>query len=92
MTEKPRLSMTAKEAAAEHADFMAFAGKVLYSAVKLKAVMLKRGLTSAKAKCPLCEIGHLHGRLITGRGAGRHRQSGGAFRMWCDGCPAQMME
>jgi hypothetical protein len=73
-------------------DFMAFAGKVLEAGVKLKKVMTGKGLTSAKAKCPLCEAGHLHGRLITGRAAGRHRSSGGAFRMWCDGCPAQMME
>jgi hypothetical protein len=62
---------------------MAYAGKVLVAAMKLKKVMLGRSLTVAKAKCPLCETGHLHGRL-----AGRKNH----MRMWCDGCPAQMME
>jgi len=75
--------MTPKQAAAEHDDFMAHAGKVLDAAVRLKAVMLKRGLTAAKAKCPLCETGHLHGRLV-----GRKNH----MRMWCDECTAQMME
>lgn len=69
--------MTPKQAAAEHDDFMAFAGKVLDAAVKLKEVMIKQGLTSAKAKCPMCETGHLHGRLITGPGAGRPKDQYG---------------
>ena len=66
----------------------------LHAGVKLKAVMVKKNLTVAKANCPICKApGALHGRLITGQAAGRHRRSGGAFRMWCDtpGC-AQMME
>lgn len=74
---------TQKKAAAEHADFAAHVGKVLAAGVKLKAVMMNRGLTSAKAKCPMCADGHLHGRL-----AGRKNH----MRMWCDGCDAQMME
>lgn len=75
--------MTPKEAAAEDDDFMAHAGKVLDAAVKLKAVMKSKGLKIAKAKCPMCDTGHLHGRLV---GAKDH------MRMWCDGCSAQMME
>lgn len=67
---------------------------VLQAAVKLKAVMVQKNLTSAKAECPSCKVvGALHGRLITGQPAGRHRSSGGAFRMWCDNCPdIRMME
>jgi len=75
--------MTPKQAAAEHSDFMAFAAKVLDAATKLKKVMLDKGLTAARAKCPLCETGHLHGRLEPRK---KH------MRMWCDGCTAQMME
>ncbi len=67
---------------------------VLMAGVKLRAVMVKKSLTSAKAECPSCKVvGALHGRLITGQAAGRHRKSGGAFRMWCDNCPdIRMME
>lgn len=66
-------------------DFMEHMGKVLDAGTKLKAVMLKKGLTSAKAPCPICKVGHLHGRL-----AGRKNH----MRMWCDGpgCNAQLME
>lgn len=61
---------------------------VLMAGLKLKAAMVKKSLTSAKAECPSCKVvGALHGRLITGQAAGRHRKSGGAFRMWCDNCP-----
>jgi transposase-like protein len=68
---------------AEHDDFMARSGRVLEIGVKFKKVMLESGLTSAKAKCPLCEEGHVHGRL-----AGRKNH----FRMWCDSCDVGMME
>ena len=85
--------LNAAEAAGEHADFMRHAGMVLEAGTKLKKVMVEKGLTAAKAKCPKCEGAEsLHGRLIVGRGAGRHRSSGGAFRMWCDGCDVAMME
>lgn len=57
----------------------------LKAGVKLKAVMVKKNLTVAKANCPSCKApGALHGRLVIGQAAGRHRRSGGAFRMWCD--------
>lgn len=67
---------------------------VLRTGIKLKAVMVKKGLTLAKTKCPRCEgVESLHGRLVVGSAAGRHRSSGGAFRMWCDTCPdIRMME
>lgn len=68
-------------------------GKVLDAGMKLKKVMIDKGLEAAKAKCPVCGGEEsLHGRLITGKAAGRHRSSGGAFRMWCDACDARMME
>lgn len=68
--------------------------QVLTTGMKLKQVMVDKGLTQAKAKCPKCEgTESLHGRLIVGSAAGRHRRSGGAFRMWCDNCPdIRMME
>jgi hypothetical protein len=67
---------------------------VLKTGLKLKQVMVDKGLTLAKAKCPKCQgEGALHGRLIVGQAAGRHRKSGGAFRMWCDTCPdVRMLE
>jgi len=67
---------------------------VLNTAVKLKKVMVDKNLATAKAKCPKCNGAEsLHGRLVVGQAAGRHRNSGGAFRMWCDTCPdIQMME
>jgi len=67
---------------------------VLNAGMKLKKVMVEKRLSSAKAECPKCKVvGALHGRLITGQAAGRHRRSGGAFRMWCDTCPdIRMME
>lgn len=70
-------------------------GAVLAAGVKLKKIMVEQGLTAAKAKCPICGgADTLKGRLVIGRGAGRHRSSGGAFRMWCEteGCGAAMME
>lgn len=64
-------------------DFLKKVGATLETAMKLKAVMLKRKLTVAKAKCPGCD-GHVHGRIA---GPRNH------MRMWCDGtCGAQMME
>ena len=64
-------------------DFLAWAEKVLVAGLKLKKVMRKKGVTSAKAKCPLCAEGFLHGRIV-----GRKQH----MHMWCDGCTAQMME
>lgn len=67
---------------------------VLKTGMKLKAVMVAKKLTLAKTKCPKCNGPEaLHGRLVVGSAAGRHRNSGGAFRMWCDTCPdVRMME
>jgi ssDNA-binding Zn-finger/Zn-ribbon topoisomerase 1 len=51
--------------------------------MKMKAQMLKKGVTSARVKCPKCD-GMLHARL-----AGRKSH----IRFWCDGpCKRQMME
>ena len=77
------MTESAKDETANYADFMEFAGKVFEVAGKLKSQMLKRGLTSAKAKCPMCSEGYLHGRLV-----GRKNH----MRMWCDICKAQLME
>lgn len=65
-------------------DFMKHIGKTLDAAMKLKKVMISQKLTSAKAPCPKCGTGMLHGRL-----AGRKNH----LRMWCDtpNC-MQMME
>lgn len=66
---------------------------VLKTGLKMKATMVERGLTAASDKCPKCQkSGALHGRLVVGQAAGRHRRSGGAFRMWCDNCDVRMME
>jgi hypothetical protein len=92
--EQARAEMTAAGAKAEHAEFMAHAGKILDVAMQLKKAMMDRNKTVAKAICPFCNVsGALHGRLVTGSAAGRHRRTGGAFRMWCDNCPGvRMME
>lgn len=70
-------------------SFLAHATMVVMTAERLKKVMIDKKLTAAIAKCPKCKTvpETLHGRLVTGQAAGRHRNSGGAFRMWCDVCP-----
>ncbi len=58
----------------------------MHVGLKLKQVMIIKGLTKAKAKCPRCENETLQGRL-----AGRRNH----LRCWCDtpGCAFhQMME
>jgi hypothetical protein len=91
--EQARAEMTAAGASAEHKAFMEHAGRILTTAVKFKEQMIARKLATALAKCPKCNENKLHGRLITGRAAGRHQKSGGAFRMWCDNCTdVRMME
>ncbi len=47
----------------------------LQTALKLKSKMLKRQLTTARAKCPRCKKETLQGRL-----AGRKNH----LRCWCD--------
>lgn len=60
-------------------------GKVLETGMKLKKVMLKKGLERARAKCPFCD-GMLWGKLNKNRGA-LH------LHMKCDGtCGTVMME
>jgi uncharacterized protein with PIN domain len=64
-------------------DFMASIRSTIRDAGKLKAVMLKKGLRQARAKCPECE-GELRGALA---GPRNH------MRFWCTGtCKRQMME
>lgn len=64
-------------------DFMAKVATTLRDAVKIKAVMLEKGLTESRAKCPECE-GELHMVLV-----GRKKHA----RFYCDGtCKRQMME
>jgi hypothetical protein len=58
-------------------------GKILETGMKLKKVMLDKRITAAKAKCPFCDAGFLHGRL-----AGRKNH----LHMSCDGCDVAMME
>jgi hypothetical protein len=82
--EKARAEMTAAGAKAEHAAFMERAGKILDVAVRFKKALQARGLARGKAKCPLCEKGHIHGAIDQGRK--KH------FRFACDNCDASMME
>jgi len=56
---------------------------IMLTAFKLKAQMKKRNLLRAKAKCPFCKEGFLHGQLA-GRKAHLH--------MACDGCDVRMLE
>jgi hypothetical protein len=58
-------------------------GEILVAGMKLKKVMQRRQITAARAKCPFCENGFLHGRL-----AGRKSH----MHMACDGCDVRMME
>ena len=68
---------------ADESGFMASVRTTIRDAMKLKAVMLRRGLRQARAKCPECG-GELHGSL-----AGKRNH----MRFWCDGtCKRQMME
>jgi hypothetical protein len=80
--EQARAELEADKASGKHDDFLQHMEKVLDMGVKLKAAMIKRGLTRAKAKCKLCD-GHLHGVLV-----GRKQH----LHMRCDGCSAIMME
>lgn len=69
--------------AADDDDFMAQIRSTFRDASKLKAVMLKRGLKAARARCPECG-GELNGRLA---GSRNH------MRFWCAGtCKRSMME
>jgi hypothetical protein len=91
--DKARAELDAAKAKGEDDKWFAQFQGVLEAGIKLKAVMVQKGITNARAKCPKCEKETLHGRLIIGQAAGRHRKSGGAFRMWCDTCPdIRMME
>jgi len=91
--EKARADLDAANARGDDDDFMKHFGQVLDAGVKMKKLMVDGNKTAVRARCPKCEKETLHGRLITGQAAGRHRKSGGAFRMWCDTCPdVRMME
>lgn len=89
-----RMEMNAARAKGEHDEWSKMFGLVVNTGMKLKAVMVAKQLTLAKTKCPKCNGPEsLHGRLVIGQAAGRHRRSGGAFRMWCDTCAdIRMME
>lgn len=66
-----------------NSDFMAAVRTTIRDAGKLKQVMLRKGITAARAPCPECG-GELQGRLA---GPKKH------MRFWCTGtCKRQMME
>lgn len=92
--EEARAKLNASKASGEHDAWIKQFEVVLETGMKLKAVMVEKRLTRAKAKCPKCEGAEaLHGHLVIGPAAGRHQRSGGAFRMWCDNCAdIRMME
>lgn len=56
---------------------------VVSTFVKLKSVMMRQGLKAAKAPCPHCKTGFIHGRIA---GPKNH------FRMWCDHCTVRGIE
>jgi len=81
--EQARLNLEADKASGKHDEFLKHMERVLEMATKLKAAMVKRGLTRAKAKCKICD-GYLQGTLV-----GRKQH----LHMHCDGpCKAVMME
>jgi hypothetical protein len=92
--DQARADLNAVKAGGDHDDMWKAFELVLQTGIKLKAVMVEKKLTLAKTKCPKCNGAEsLHGRLIVGQASGRHRRSGGAFRMWCDTCAdIRMME
>lgn len=58
-------------------------GKIIEAAVKLKTVMQRRKITRARAPCPFCKTGFLHGVLA---GPKQH------IHMSCDACDVAMMQ
>jgi hypothetical protein len=81
--DKARRELAEKKASGKHDEFLKHMERVMEMATKLKAAMVKRGLTRAKAKCQICD-GYLQGTL-----AGRKQH----LHMHCDGpCKAVMME
>jgi len=72
-------------ATTEREAFLREAGATLFTGLKLKRVMQRRGLRRARAKCPRCGNETLQGAL-----AGRRDH----LRMWCDteGCGMGMIE
>lgn len=64
-------------------EFQEYIKAVLETATKLKKVMLNKNIKSAKAHCPHCKNGFLHGRL-----------NGPKNHLWmkCDNCSVMMME
>ena len=70
----------------KHDEFQRHVAEVLTTMVKLKRVMLARGLRRAKTKCPRCGcVGALQGGLV---GQRNH------MRMWCEtpSCSMEAME
>lgn len=68
------------------ADWMMDAVADIHTAMKLKDMMTRKGIRSAKAKCPKCGNETMQGRLA---GLRNH------IRFWCDteGCTlTKMME
>jgi len=93
--DKARRELAASRASGEHAEFLETTGKILEFAMAMKKQMVERCIGAATKNCPICGgKDTIHARLITGANAGRHRKSGGAFRMWCstEGCGTQLME
>lgn len=83
--EQARLNLEAEKKSGAHDEFIARMSEILDAGTKLKKVMLKRGIRLAKAPCPICGNGMLHGSLA---GSKNH------LHMYCDGegCNAMMME
>lgn len=81
--DRARRELGADKASDEHDAFLKKMEQVFDMGAKLKKVMLKRGITRAKARCELCD-GYLQGALV-----GRKNH----LHMRCDGtCGSMMME
>jgi len=81
---RPALPMRpAMSRAVDHEAFWKDAGKVLTTGLKLKKIMLKKGITRCRCECPRCG-GTIYAGLV-----GRKNH----LRMACEGkCGMNMME
>lgn len=83
---QPTKNQLVDRAKRQSPEFMRHVAQVVETSIKLKRVMLKRGLKRARANCPRCGVaGALRGALV---GSRNH------MRMWCEtpGCSMELME
>jgi hypothetical protein len=81
--EQAKEDLAASKASGEHDAFIRRAEKIVEAGAKFKKALLSRNLTRGRAKCPMCDTGFLHGRIVGPRFHLRFR---------CDSCDVFMME